>query len=146
MTDRLTPQQRSRVMSRVRSRDTTPERSVRSTLHRLGFRFRLHAVDLPGRPDIVLRKHRTAIFVHGCFWHSHDCRAGRPPATRVEFWTAKLAATRSRDERATSLLHASGWQVIVVWECQTRNASALFGALAKLTYNNRTKDIYGRDN
>lgn len=118
MVDTLTPEKRSWNMSRIRGRDTGPELKLRSLLHRAGFRFRLHDKKLPGRPDIVLRKYRTAIFVHGCYWHRHPgCAKATTPGTRTDYWTAKFEGTVSRDREAISRLEASGWSALVVWEC-----------------------------
>lgn len=117
--DRLTAQQRSWNMSRIRGRDTGPERRVRSLLHRLGFRFSLKRRDLPGRPDIVLPRHGTAIFVHGCFWHRHKrCRNSVLPKTRSEFWLTKLTGNAERDKRNATALKNLGWKVLTVWECE----------------------------
>ena len=126
MTDVHTREQRSRNMAAIRSRNTKPELRVRSVLHFLGYRFRLHRKDLPGKPDIVLPKHRTAIFVHGCFWHCHDCRFGRVvPATRPDFWAAKRAGNVKRDQRNIFLLEERGWRVITIWGCETSDLEAL---------------------
>lgn len=130
--DRITPQQRSDLMRAVRGRDTTPERVVRQRLHRLGFRFRIGVRELPGRPDIVLPKWRTVIFVHGCFWHRHPrCRKATTPATRRAFWEAKFAANRERDRRHARSLRRQGWRVLVVWECQTQATERLDDWLKK---------------
>jgi len=119
-------------MSRIRGRDTKPEVIVRRVAHSLGFRFVLHARDLPGRPDLAFPARRKVIFVHGCFWHRHRCRYGRPtPATRAEFWRVKLEGNRARDARARRALRRRGWQVLVVWECQTRDAETLGRGLRK---------------
>ncbi|MGZ9157623.1 MAG: very short patch repair endonuclease [Nitrospira sp.] len=119
--DRLSPQERSLLMAKVRSKDTAPERLVRSVLHRLGLRFRIHRADLPGKPDIVLPKHKTAIFVHGCFWHGHPgCRRAALPITRADFWKAKIAKNAERDSVAFASLVAQGYRVIVFWECELR--------------------------
>lgn len=120
MGDRLTIEQRRLNMSRVRSKDTSPETIVRRLLHSLGYRFRLHRQDLPGTPDIVLPRHRVAIFVHGCFWHGHDCPLFRMPATRTDFWSSKIEANRTRDKSARSALLNLGWRTITVWECAVR--------------------------
>jgi DNA mismatch endonuclease (patch repair protein) len=120
--DRYSRRQRSEIMSAVRKTDTAPEMRVRRLLHRLGFRFRLHRRDLPGKPDVVLPKHRTAVFVHGCFWHCHDCPKGTlKPATNRRFWAKKLADNLARDTRNRMALEARGWRVLVIWECETRN-------------------------
>jgi DNA mismatch endonuclease (patch repair protein) len=123
MADSLTPEKRSWLMSRIRSGNTKPELVLRSLLHRCGYRFSLRRRDLPGKPDIVLRKYRTVIFVHGCFWHRHpDCKQASTPRTRTEFWVEKFARNVSRDERNQAELVAKGWRVIVVWECELRQA------------------------
>jgi DNA mismatch endonuclease (patch repair protein) len=117
-------------MSRIRSKDTKPEQTVRRMLHALGFRFRLHAKRLPGKPDIVLPRHKKVIFVHGCFWHSHGCRVGgKPPATRGQFWEAKLSRNAARDKTAVMQLWQMGWQVLVVWECEALDPDKLYDTL-----------------
>lgn len=119
MADKMTPEQRHRCMSRIHSRDTKPEMVVRRWLWHQGYRYRLNVKELPGRPDIVLTKYSTAIFVNGCFWHAHEgCDKYRVPMTNVDFWTAKFRRNRERDERSYRLLHKMGWYVLVVWECQ----------------------------
>lgn len=115
---------RSRMMSGIRGRDTKPELVLRRALHRRGFRFRLHVKELAGKPDIVLPKFRATVFVHGCFWHGHDCRYFKLPATRTEFWSKKIESNRASDLRAIDALIASGWRVAVIWECATRVAPA----------------------
>lgn len=118
--------QRSRNMTAIRGRDTAPERRVRSLLHQLGYRFRLHRRDLPGSPDIVLPKHHTVVFVHGCFWHRHPgCRYTTTPRTRAAFWQSKFRQNVERDARQISELRAAGWSVMVVWECELRDIEAL---------------------
>ncbi len=112
-------------MQAVRGKDTAPERLVRSTLHRLGFRFRLHRKDLPGTPDIVLPGHRSALFVNGCFWHGHECSRGALPASNREFWERKILKNRERDERACSALKKDGWRVLTLWQCETKDLAAL---------------------
>lgn len=130
MADVLTPQQRSFNMSRIRSRDTRPEIIVRSIVHRLGFRYRLHKKDLPGKPDLVLVRHRKIIDVHGCFFHMHDCRYGNvKPVTNADFWETKRQSNLKRDRRNIGLLKKAGWQVLIVWECQTRNLDSLQNTL-----------------
>jgi DNA mismatch endonuclease (patch repair protein) len=124
--DKLT---RSRMMAGIRGKDTKPELALRRSLHALGFRYRLHAKGFPGRPDLVLAKHRAAIFVHGCFWHRHPgCRFAATPATRPDFWAAKFAANMERDEAVRSALLSAGWRVGTVWECALRSESALWSA------------------
>lgn len=108
---------RSRMMSGIRSKHTKPELLVRSLLHRQGFRFRLHAKDLPGKPDIVLPRYRAVVLVNGCFWHGHDCALFKWPGTRVDWWRNKIERNRHNDSRSQEALHAAGWRVAVVWEC-----------------------------
>jgi DNA mismatch endonuclease (patch repair protein) len=111
--------QRSEIMSRIRSRDTTPELSVRRAAHAMGLRFRLHRRDLPGNPDLVFPRHKVALFVHGCYWHQHaGCRRSSSPKSRQEYWIPKLAANVARDERSVIALAALGWRAVVVWECE----------------------------
>lgn len=125
MTDIVSPQVRSRMMGRIRSRDTQPEMAVRRYLHAAGLRFRLQA-KLPGRPDLALPRHKAVIFVHGCFWHQHPgCSYAYTPATRPDFWQAKFSANRARDRRTEQQLAELGWTVFVIWECQTRDELAL---------------------
>jgi DNA mismatch endonuclease, patch repair protein len=120
--DRLTPEQRSRNMSRVRGKNTGPERKVRSMLHRMGYRFRLHRKDLPGKPDVVLSKYKTVVFVHGCFWHRcPKCSAATLPKTRKAFWKKKLEGNADRDRRNVRDLKKMGWKVITVWECELKD-------------------------
>ena len=120
MADVLTPEQRRLNMSRIRGRDTKPELLLRKGLHAAGFRYRLHAPELPGRPDMVFPRFRAAIFVHGCFWHGHDCPMFKLPGTRQEFWSAKIAGNRQRDQRKSAELEAAGWRVLTVWECSVK--------------------------
>lgn len=126
MVDRLTPGRRSRLMSRVRSKNTTPELKVRRLLHALGYRFRIHRRDLPGNPDIVLPSRKVAIFVHGCFWHRHPhCRKASIPSSNVAFWAEKFERNVSRDKKNRLLLMRLKWRVITIWECQTKDAERL---------------------
>ncbi len=119
MSDVLTPEQRSRCMAAIRSKDTKPELAVRSIAHRLGYRFRLHRRDLPGNPDLVFPSRRKVVFVHGCFWHQHPrCRYATRPATRADFWAEKLDGNRERDRNVRRDLSRCGWKTLVVWECQ----------------------------
>lgn len=121
MTDTISSEHRSWNMSRIRGQNTRPELRLRSLLHRAGFRFSLHAKNLPGRPDIVLTRYRTVIFVHGCFWHRHrGCRNATSPTTRREFWQEKFKQNVARDERNRTELYAAGWHVITVWECELK--------------------------
>jgi DNA mismatch endonuclease (patch repair protein) len=132
MVDRLTPERRSRLMSRVRSKNTKPELVVRRLVHAMGYRFRLHRNDLPGSPDLILPAYRTAIFVHGCFWHRHPgCRKASNPSTRVEFWTDKFQTNVARDRRNRARLRRADWRVIIVWECETRNEDLLRSILKR---------------
>jgi DNA mismatch endonuclease (patch repair protein) len=138
MTDVLTPKQRSFNMSRIRSRDTRPEMIVRSIVHRMGYRYRLHKKDLPGKPDLALVRHRKIIDVHGCFFHMHDCRYGNVvPATNAEFWQTKRLSNVMRDRRNLSALKRDGWRVLTVWECQTRDPSLLTKRLIKFLRSHR---------
>jgi DNA mismatch endonuclease, patch repair protein len=124
--DKLTPERRSWNMSRIRASNTGPEQSVRSLLHQMGFRFSLRLRDLPGRPDIVLPKWKTAIFVHGCFWHQHrGCRNCVMPKTRPDFWSRKLGGNVERDRLVARNLRKSGWRVVVVWECELEKIDRL---------------------
>ena len=117
---------RSYNMSRIKGRDTKPELMVRQECHRQGLRFRLHKKDLPGKPDLVFSKYKTVIFVHGCYWHSHDCKYGAVvPKTNTEFWQTKRFATVDRDERNSLELKYCGWRVLVYWECEVRDRDAL---------------------
>jgi DNA mismatch endonuclease (patch repair protein) len=111
---------RSRMMSGIRNKNTKPERIIRSALHRLGFRFRLHSSAVSGHPDLVLPKYHAAIFVHGCFWHGHDCAFFKWPATHRAFWLQKIRANRLRDAVVQSALRESGWRQLIVWECAVR--------------------------
>ncbi|WP_183485166.1 very short patch repair endonuclease [Mitsuaria sp. BK037] len=126
MTDKLSPERRSWLMSRVQSKNTLAELRVRTVAHRLGLRFRLHRKDLAGSPDLVFPKCRIAIFVHGCFWHRHpECPKASIPKSNSEFWMQKFDANRRRDVLAIEKLQQSGWRVEVIWECETRDAERL---------------------
>lgn len=120
--DTFSPTERSRIMAAVKSKDTTPELVVRKIVHALGYRFRLHADELPGSPDLVFPRLGAAIFVHGCFWHMHHCGRCRIPATRADYWVAKLERNARRDRRTRRQLRRLGWRTLVVWECQTQPA------------------------
>jgi DNA mismatch endonuclease (patch repair protein) len=126
MADSVTPVQRSANMARVKGKDTKPEKIVRSILHGMGYRFRLHRKDLPGKPDIVLPKHRKVIFVHGCFWHGHEgCHRSARPSTNKEFWNTKINGNIERDRRSLLNLANLGWSALIVWECEMRNKELL---------------------
>jgi len=132
MVDRISKEHRSWNMSRIRSVNTQPERIVRSLLHRLGFRFRLHRKDLPGSPDIVMTRHGVVVFVHGCFWHRHEgCRMAYMPKSRIDFWKAKFDCNVTRDQEVLNQLKALGWKVLVVWECETKDTVNLSKSLSK---------------
>lgn len=124
--DTLSPVERSERMRSVKGKDTTPERVVRKLVDSMGYRYLLHASNLPGRPDIVFPSRHKAIFVHGCFWHRHRCASGaRLPRTRLDFWLPKLENNRKRDRRKIAALKRDGWDVLIVWECQLRNGTKL---------------------
>ena len=124
MTDKLSKEHRSWNMSRIRSTNTKPELVVRSLLHRAGLRFRLHGKDLPGKPDLILPKYKTVIFVHGCFWHRHEgCKDASTPRTRTEFWQKKFTGNVERDKKVRLLLEETGWNVLVIWECEINKNS-----------------------
>lgn len=129
MGDTRTPEQRRRIMQSVGTKDTGPELIVRQLLHRLGYRYRLHPKQLPGRPDIVLPGRRKAVFVHGCFWHGHDCQKGRAPKSKLDYWGPKLLANRERDTRKEAELRALGWDVATVWQCEIGDPHTLETAL-----------------
>ena len=128
MTDVFTPEKRSEVMSRIRGRDTGPELALRSMLHRAGYRFTENGPKnrlLPGKPDVVLPKYRTVIFVHGCFWHGHEnCPGFRLPKSRCDWWLAKISGNKARDLRNETALRQLGWHVVTIWECALKNQSA----------------------
>lgn len=130
--DIVPPEVRSRMMRGIRSKDTAPERLVRSAAHRLGLRFRLHVRELPGRPDLLFPRHKIAIFVHGCFWHRHDCGSAATPKTRVEFWQKKFETNVARDARKKDDLERAGWRVAEIWECETRNPMTLSLRLSEI--------------
>lgn len=121
MADRVSKETRSAIMASVKSKNTKPELALRSALHKLGYRFRLHRRDLPGSPDIVFPSQKKAIFVHGCFWHGHGCRWGKLPKTRLDYWGPKILANRNRDKTKNKLLRKQEWTVLTVWACQLRN-------------------------
>jgi len=135
MSDVFTREQRSRIMRRVKGRDTKPELLIRSMVHRMGFRFRVQGRDLPGNPDIVLPRHRKVIFVHGCFWHGHKrCPRSKRPATNTAFWNKKLDGNVERDKRFRRELRRLGWKTLIVWECETRKPERLLGRLERFLH------------
>lgn len=121
------------MMARIGQRDTQPELAVRRSLHKFGYRFRLHRRDLPGRPDIVLPRHKTVVFVHGCFWHRHSgCKFASSPKSRIEFWNKKFATNVARDDRVQRELELAGWRVLTIWECETNRVEDLDRRLQQL--------------
>ncbi|RQN40796.1 very short patch repair endonuclease [Paraburkholderia tropica] len=123
--DRVSPSRRSEMMRRVHSKDTEVELRVRKFIYSLGFRYRLHAKDLPGSPDIVFRRSKKVIFVHGCFWHAHGCKKGQLPKSKLDFWQPKLQTNVERDVRVIRELKLAGWRVLVIWQCEVGDLSAL---------------------
>lgn len=132
-TDVFSPDERSAVMRRVKGQNTTPELKLRKLLTRLGLRYRLHRKDLPGSPDIAFMGRKVAIFMHGCFWHGHDCRRGaRQPKANAGYWTAKIGRNRARDAASLAALEALGWQAVVIWECELKDEAAVEARLRDL--------------
>ncbi len=135
MTDVFSKEKRSWIMSRVKGHDTKPEMLVRSFIHRMGFRFRIHRRDLPGKPDIVLPRHRKVIFVNGCFWHGHkNCLRSKRPSTNQSFWNKKLDRNLERDKRYCQELRQMGWTVLVVWECEMKKPKKFLRKLERLLH------------
>ena len=133
MTDVYSSEKRSAVMRRVKGKDTSPEMTVRRALTKLGARYRLHRKDLPGKPDIVLPGRRLAFFVHGCFWHGHDCaRGARVPKQNRDYWVGKVGRNRARDAASRQALEAGGWRVETIWECELKDAAGLEARLRAL--------------
>lgn len=140
--DTRSPEQRRQIMQAVKAKNTTPEIAVRRVLHRLGYRFRIHRRDLPGKPDIVLPKHRTVIFVHGCFWHAHCCAKGRPPKSNLDYWLPKLQENVRRDRAKVEQLESLGWRVVTIWQCETGDPEILADRIPNLVEDRRrTIDI-----
>jgi DNA mismatch endonuclease Vsr len=137
--DNLSRKRRSEVMSRVRSKHTKPELAVRRLAFAMGFRYRLHVQSLPGTPDLVFRKLRKAVFVHGCFWHGHSCPRGSIPSTNVNFWQNKIAANRVRDRRSQKTLLADGWSLLTLWECEIKDADRVKNRLARFLGNSKSR-------
>lgn len=128
--DTLSPDQRSERMGRIGGKNSRPEMIVRRAVHAMGYRYRLHKADLPGKPDLVFIAAKKIIFVHGCFWHRHDCKLGRLPKSRVDFWLPKLEKNRLRDAANREALDALGWQCLTIWECEVNDRNALMARLA----------------
>ena len=139
MADHVDKRTRSQIMARVKSKDTRPEMKVRRALHRAGHRFRLHRPDLPGRPDLVFPRNKIALFVHGCFWHSHGCGRSRLPKSNVEYWTKKIEGNVRRDERIRRELQCLGWKWRVIWECEIQTG------VECVSRELRERDRQGRD-
>ena len=142
MVDNRTPESRSRLMSRIGSKHTKPELAVRSLLHGLGYQFRLHRSGLPGKPDIVFVGRRKAIFVHGCFWHGHDCKIGKLPKSNLDFWLPKIERNRERDRQNRSELEQIGWQVDVVWQCELKQLPEFRDRIAEFLGPTKAIDIH----
>ena len=133
MTDTLTPLERSRLMAKIKGKNTGPERAVRSLLHRAGYRFRIHVRTLPGTPDIVLPRHRAIVFVHGCFWHRHpNCKTASTPKSHRKFWADKFARNVANDRKHRRQLRRLGWRVLTVWECQLRHPERVLARIQKI--------------
>jgi len=143
MADIFNKKKRSEIMSKISGKETKPEILVRKHLFAKGFRYRKHVKDLPGKPDIVLPKYKTVIFVHGCFWHGHNCKAGKLPETRKEFWEKKINDNIKRDQKNKSELEKLGWKVIVVWQCELKNKEIRDLTLEKLvkTLTEKTRNV-----
>ncbi|MCQ1106478.1 very short patch repair endonuclease [Acinetobacter baumannii] len=131
MIDKVSSEIRSRMMASVKSRDTKPEIQIRHTLHRMGFRYRLHVNQLPGKPDMVFPKYRAVIQVNGCFWHAHGCAKSQLPKTKVEFWREKIGKNKERDKINIDKLLSQGWRVLIWWECNTKNSEKFKISLVK---------------
>jgi DNA mismatch endonuclease (patch repair protein) len=130
MADVFTAKKRSDIMSKIGGKDTAPELRVRRLLHAMGYRYRLHRVDLPGKPDIVLPRHRKIVLIHGCFWHCHrGCRRASLPLTNIRFWKKKIVGNQARDRRVQRELRQLGWSVLVLWQCELADSERLAGRL-----------------
>ena len=143
--DTRTPEQRRRIMRSVKSRNTGPELVVRRLLHGMGYRYRLHRKDLPGRPDIALGPRRKAIFVHGCFWHGHDCPKGRLPKSRLDYWQPKVDKNRERDRTKEEQLKSVGWSVLTIWQCETKDLETLAARLQDFVDSDEIRSTSGRE-
>lgn len=143
MADIKTKEQRSYNMSRVRSTETKPEQILRSALHKAGFRFRKNVKDLPGKPDIVLPKYKTVVFMHGCFWHGHlGCKKAKLPATQTEFWKTKIEGNIERDKQSILLLQKQSWRIAIIWECAIKNKHALSETTERLVSWLKSDDLF----
>lgn len=127
--DRVTKEKRSEIMSSIRGKNTSPELTVRKLVFSLGYRYRLHSKNLPGKPDLVFPGRKKVIFVHGCFWHMHDCKKGAPPESNKNFWYTKLERNKARDAKNLSELEKNGWEVLIIWQCQLKNLLELDAAI-----------------
>lgn len=143
--DTRTQEQRRRIMQSVKSKDTGPELVVRRLLHGMGYRYRLHRKDLPGRPDIALGSRRKAIFVHGCFWHGHKCPKGRLPKSRLDYWQPKIDKNRERDRAKEEHLKSLGWSVLTIWQCETKSLEALAIRLQDFVDSDEFRSTHGKD-
>lgn len=144
MADIVDKETRSRMMANISSRNTKPEIFIRSELHKLGFRFRKNVKNIKGTPDLLLRKHSALIFIHGCFWHGHDCRYFKMPKTRKEFWINKIESNKKRDANTISILKKDGWRICIIWECATKSnkRTGYVSQIAKwITGNRKFKEI-----
>ncbi|MBL4785809.1 MAG: DNA mismatch endonuclease Vsr [Cohaesibacteraceae bacterium] len=125
MADVVSPQKRSQMMAGIKGKNTKPEMMIRTALHRRGFRYRIHNKDLPGKPDLVFAKYRAVVFVHGCFWHAHECHLFKWPKSRAEFWREKIGGNRARDIRQLAALDEAGWRVLIIWECALKGKTRI---------------------
>lgn len=144
MADKLTPERRSANMSRIRAKDTKPEMLVRRLVHSMGYRYRLHRKDLPGKPDLVFPSRRKIIQVHGCFWHGHEaenCLDGRRPKSNTSYWNPKIDRNKERDAKNEHALREAGWNVMIVWECETKHPDTLAHRLREFLRQDEIQDI-----
>jgi DNA mismatch endonuclease (patch repair protein) len=138
LTDNRSPSQRRQIMQSVRTKNTGPEIALRSLIHKMGYRFRLHRKDLPGTPDIVFPGRKKIILVHGCYWHGHNCSKGRLPKTKLEYWEPKIARNRKRDEENSTNLKNLGWDVLTVWQCELKDPGLLIERLTEFLATDKT--------
>lgn len=141
--DTITPEARSALMSRIRSKNTKPEVTVRSILHAMGYRFRLHKKDLPGRPDIVLPRHKKIVLVQGCFWHGHNCKLASKPKSNSDYWSKKISGNKERDNVNSAALRNCGWEILELWECEIRRNDNLEERLRKFMSCSNREEIKG---